>query len=212
MRSAGDISLDEVETTAKTALDLLADKIQELDAELDTPYDDLELFARAMRFLGGTRVLDVGCGWARYVKVFIEQGFAYTGIDLSPKMLEVARRLNPTLDFREMSFRKLDFPDASFDGLWCCCALGYGPKRNMHAVFAEFARVLVPRGVLHIIMPYTDFGEEYVAPFANNMDIEGYYALWDKEEMADEIKRAGFTISESRSRLLCGTLIYLAHK
>lgn len=50
----------------------------------------------------GRHVLDVGCGFADYADFLRErhEGVHYTGVDLSPAMIERARALHPELDLR----------------------------------------------------------------------------------------------------------------
>jgi len=75
---------------------------------------------RAMRMLkpqGGERVLDLACGSGRHSELK-RQGFEAVGADISPELLEIARRdaekegLDVT--FVEADLRELDF-DAEFD-------------------------------------------------------------------------------------------------
>ena len=76
---------------------------------------------RAMRMLkpqGGERVLDLACGSGRHSLELKRQGFEAVGADISPELLEIARRdaekegLDVT--FVEADLRELDF-DAEFD-------------------------------------------------------------------------------------------------
>lgn len=60
-----------------------------------------QIFAESLDFTG-LSVLDVGCGFADF-GVYLKDRFAgvrYVGIDLSPRMIEEARRLQPELDLR----------------------------------------------------------------------------------------------------------------
>lgn len=47
-------------------------------------------------------VLDLGCGYGRVASEFIERGFHYTGIDVSPDAIEQGRRDNPEGNFLVM--------------------------------------------------------------------------------------------------------------
>lgn len=52
--------------------------------------------------LRGKRVLDVGCGFADFAR-YLSQLYGdleYVGIDISPRMIEEARRIHPMLDLR----------------------------------------------------------------------------------------------------------------
>ena len=73
-----------------------------------------------------------------------------SGIDYSPKMLDLARRraaeLGRSVDLREGDAHALDFPDASFDTVVCTYGLCAIPD-DKQAV-AEMCRVLRPGGLL----------------------------------------------------------------
>src|ERR1044072_7927715 len=59
----------------------------------------LGLFAGLVHAAGGGRVADVGCGPGHVTAHLNELGVDVFGIDLSPKMIEVARRDHPGLRF-----------------------------------------------------------------------------------------------------------------
>lgn len=143
------------------------------------PLKQLNFFTEG---LAGNRVLDLGSGIAYYADEFVKRGFAYTGIDLSLATIEKARARWPELLFREMSFRKLDFPSESFDGVWSCCALRGEPKRNFRNVIMEANRVLAPDGILSLIVPEEPSYEEVVeTPFG-----PCFSAGWSLDEMLAE--------------------------
>src|SRR5690606_8425781 len=47
------------------------------------------------------RVLDLGCGYGRAATTFINAGFPYLGVDVSPEAIEEARRRVPGGRFEE---------------------------------------------------------------------------------------------------------------
>jgi len=100
----------------------------------------------AARVADGTRVLDVATGPGYVAARASDRGARTTGVDLSPRMIEMARRLYPGVDFREADAEDLTFPDASFDAVVAnFCLLHVGrPER----VVAELARVLAHGGRL----------------------------------------------------------------
>ena len=98
----------------------------------------------------GGRVLDVPCGTGRHSELLAGCGFTVAGLDISERVLEVARAAVPGADFRQGDMRELPWPDASFDGLinlWT--AYGYFETEDENErVMTEFARVLAPGGIL----------------------------------------------------------------
>lgn len=94
----------------------------------------------------GTSVLDVACGPGLACKAAQERGADAVGIDLSPRMIEIARRLLPNTPFHVGDVEKLPFPAASFGAVVCNFGLGHFPRPE--ASVAECLRVVTPGGVL----------------------------------------------------------------
>lgn len=95
-------------------------------------------------------ILDVGTGTGFFAVLLAQQGHRVEGIDLTPAMLEEARRLakqrNLDITFREMDAQNLEYPNDSFDVVI---------SRNLtwtlpdpERAYTEWFRVLKPGGVL----------------------------------------------------------------
>src|SRR6478672_292842 len=67
--------------------------------------DLLDRFAERVR--GRGPVCDLGCGPGQVARYLHDRGVPAVGVDLSPAMLEQARRLNPGLEFRQDDLRAL---------------------------------------------------------------------------------------------------------
>lgn len=59
-----------------------------------------EVAVGELRLTGGERVLDVGCGTGNAALVAARAGARVTGLDSSPRLLEVARERVPEVDLR----------------------------------------------------------------------------------------------------------------
>jgi ubiquinone/menaquinone biosynthesis C-methylase UbiE len=98
------------------------------------------------------RVLEVAVGTGRSLE-FYPPDVTLTGVDLSPAMLDLARRhaadLGRPIDLREGDAEHLPFDDASFDTV--VCALGLCSIPRPAVAIAEMARVLVPGGSLLLL-------------------------------------------------------------
>ena len=75
------------------------------------------VMADGMPDLDGASVLDVGCGFGDFYDYLAAQGHQvrYTGCDLSPDVLAVARTKHPGLVLEERDILERPYPDASFD-------------------------------------------------------------------------------------------------
>lgn len=78
--------------------------------------------------LTGKRVLDLGCGFGEHCKQFVERGAArVVGIDISTKMLEVAKLENrdPRIEYRNMAMEDIDALEECFDVVISSLAIHY---------------------------------------------------------------------------------------
>ena len=105
-------------------------------------------FAEVVRAAGAGPVADVGCGAGRVTAYLDGLGLPVFGIDLSPGMIEVARRTYPGLRFEVGSMLALDLPDASLGGLLAWYSVIHVPDERVPEAFAEFYRVLAPGGLV----------------------------------------------------------------
>jgi arsenite methyltransferase len=104
----------------------------------------------------GERVLDLGCGAGTDSLVAARMVGAdgrVTGIDMTPEMLDKARRSaaemgEENVEFVEGEAEKLPFADASFDVVISNGVIDLIPDKD--AVFSELHRVLAPGGRIQV--------------------------------------------------------------
>ncbi|MEU8425369.1 class I SAM-dependent methyltransferase [Micromonospora sp. NPDC048835] len=136
----------------RTSYDTVAVSYARLVRDLlaEAPYEraGLASFAELVEAAGGGPVADVGCGTGRITAHLHTLGVDAFGIDLSPGMIEVARRDHPGLRFEVGSMTDLDLADDSVTGLVAWYSLIHIPDDRIDAVFAHFRRVVRPGGPL----------------------------------------------------------------
>ncbi|MET9557676.1 class I SAM-dependent methyltransferase [Streptomyces sp. NPDC006645] len=105
-------------------------------------------FAELVRTAGQGPVADVGCGPGRVTAHLAGLGVSAFGVDLSPKMIGLAREAYPQLRFTEGSMTALDTADDELGGVLAWYSTHHTPPEWLPAVFAEFHRTLAPGGHL----------------------------------------------------------------
>ena len=102
----------------------------------------------------GLRVLDVGCGQGIDVYRYALAGAAATGIDLTPRHVELARAhiaaMGVEAEILHGDAEQLPFPDDSFDRVSSNGVLHHTP--DMPAALREIRRVLAPGGEARVIV------------------------------------------------------------
>jgi SAM-dependent methyltransferase len=97
----------------------------------------------------GLRVLDAGCGEGRFARMLAERGATVTGIDFSPRMIELAREQEAKeprgIRYAEADMASLSqYPDEAFD-----LAVAYVSLVDVveyEKAITEVSRVLAPGG------------------------------------------------------------------
>lgn len=141
----------------------------------------------------GTQVVDVGCGTGRLEPFLAAHGLEPRGVDLSPGMIEVARREQPGFEFSVADLRRLPFADASQDGIVCWYSLMYLPPAGRPAAFAELARVVRPGG--YLTTAYKAGGNElHRGGRTLDLGVEFDVYWMAPDEMARLLEDAGFTV------------------
>ncbi|GAA1320483.1 class I SAM-dependent methyltransferase [Pseudonocardia xinjiangensis] len=134
--------------TVRESYDRVADAYVEMGAgRLDAqPWlrAALAAFAESVRGLGP--VLDVGCGPGIVTAHLTGLGLDASGVDLSPRMIEHARRDYPDLQFSVASATDLDLAPASMGGVLGWWSLFNLPREALPGVLRTFADALVPGG------------------------------------------------------------------
>jgi SAM-dependent methyltransferase len=101
--------------------------------------------------LPGAEILDAGCGTGRYSRELARRGYIVHGVDLAPKLIEVANgavaRRTGGVSFAVADI--LDSPTARYAAILCRGVLNdIIDDDRRDAVFSAFARALRPNGAL----------------------------------------------------------------
>jgi SAM-dependent methyltransferase len=103
----------------------------------------------AARLLAGRRaIVDAGCGSGRHAAALAAAGFAVTGIDTSPELIEVARSRGSEARFEVADLRSW-LPGEPADGVLCRSVLNdFTDDADRQAALDNLARMLRPGGLV----------------------------------------------------------------
>jgi SAM-dependent methyltransferase len=152
----------------------------------------LDVFADAVRGLGP--VLDVGCGPGTVTAYLAERGVDVSGVDLSPRMIEHARRLHPECRFSVGSSTELELAESSYSGLMGWWSLFNLPRDVLAQVLANYAQALVPGGQV-IIGTHVGDGEVQRTECYGGVPVNWTTYRWQPEQLAAVIERTGLQIT-----------------
>jgi SAM-dependent methyltransferase len=166
------------------------------------PEDEAEFFDEL--FKGRRLILDLGCGTGRTIRLLSGRGYELVGIDISKKMLQIAKGLSSDSEgvkrdsYVLADIKHLPFLDSTFDAAFSLHdGLMYMPfDQKLHA-FGEISRVLKPGGLMFIDIfnPYhVDRTEFFLFATVGQKRIKTLaYALWP-EDVREILRKSQFKL------------------
>lgn len=138
----------------------------------------------------GERILDLGCGAGQPVDAFlVAHGFHVHGIDLSERMIDLARRNVPEATYEVRNMLDLADGEITVDGIVAFYSIFHTPRSEHQCLFDRLASFLGKGGSLLITMGAVEW--EGIEDFhGTNM----YWSHFGQDENAKMVERAGFRI------------------
>lgn len=162
-------------TETRAAYDTVAEDYAELlrDDLADSEFDRamLGVFAAQVAKGGGGLVGDLGCGPGRIAGYLAGLGLDVVGVDLSPRMVEVARRDHPAVRFEVASMAALPFGDGELAGALAWYSVIHTPDERQPELYAEFARVVRPGGPLLLAFQVGDDIVHLTHAYGHDIDL-----------------------------------------
>lgn len=100
----------------------------------------------------GSRVLESGCGAARYVRYLKDRGWDITGLELSSETVGMVKRHWPDLDIFQGDAANSAFDDGSFDAVISLGVVEHWHE-GPHLALREIYRLLRPGGIAIVTVP-----------------------------------------------------------
>jgi ubiquinone/menaquinone biosynthesis C-methylase UbiE len=168
----------------------------------------------------GDRLLDLGCGNGRVADLANTIKADYTGLDISERLIHIAKQQHPNGRFYVGNMMHTDFPNTYFDQVFLVASFHHIPSRQYRLqTLKEIARITKPGGM--IMMTNWNFYQWRFfttrmrfaikrLTFRHRMDIDDllipwydqnkqlitnrYYHVFTKRDIARIAKRAGLQV------------------
>jgi ubiquinone/menaquinone biosynthesis C-methylase UbiE len=152
---------------------------------------DQEILNRFSQEIGDRRpVWDFGCGPGQTTKYLKELGIGISGLDLSGKTLEQAKKIHPEIHFQKGNMLALEFDDNSIAAVVSFYTIVHFTKEQADSAFREIFRVLQPGGIF--LLTY-HIGEEtiHLEEFlGKTIDID--FMFFTSDFIFHSLKKCGF--------------------
>jgi ubiquinone/menaquinone biosynthesis C-methylase UbiE len=185
----------------KNAYDIAAESYADMcfyelyDKPLDRKLYDL-FFERVIN-KGST--IEIGCGPGEIANYLKMKGLDIIGLDISSKMIEIAKKLNPFIDFRIGNLFDLKFENNSIAGIVAPYLIVNYKMEDIPKAFSELYRVLKDKGQL--LISFHSGGQELEI---NDFFVKGNtipFTYFDSDKIRDCLTDTGFKIIEYINRM-----------
>lgn len=143
-------------------------------------------------------ILELACGpgnVARFIRSQLPEG-KYLGIDLSPRMIELARQNLPEGEFKVMDVKNIRFLNQKFDAIVCSFCLPFLSDNDTKALIASCSACLNTNGVLYISTMEGDASRAGYESTSFSGDKKVFFNYHRREELEKYLIASGFQIVE----------------
>ncbi len=145
----------------------------------------------------GMNIIDLGCGPAFSTNYFIQNGLKAEGVDLSKKMIAIAKQNYPNIKFSLSDMQKFT-PHIMVNAVWAGYSLFNFKQADFENTLKKIKSYLQLTGILGIVMQEGIGEMELNIPFSLNEKI--YLHLYTKKKLITILERYGFKVINQKIR------------
>ncbi len=162
--------------TYNTMAKQMGDKFDNVGARVKDVEETFALVAKT-----NPNVLEIGCGNGRDAVEISKNTNFYLGIDISTKLIELAREKLPTANFLVADIENYDLPPR-LDIIFAFASLIHVPKESLSKILSKCLTSLNIGGVVRMSMKYSDL---YVEFTKNDQYGTRTYYLYSDQDIRD---------------------------
>ena len=131
--------------------DKVASLYEERFMDLDLYDQTYDLICSSVRDKNA-KILEIGCGPGNITKYLLNKrpDFEIFGIDISPNMIKLAKKNNPTAKFKVMDSREISMLKTKYNVIICGFCLPYLSENDCEKLILDFAQRVNGDGLVYI--------------------------------------------------------------
>lgn len=156
-------------------------------AKKETNYEYFDELFRYFPDAG--KLLDLGCGGGQPLTAyFADKGYEVVGVDISPKMIEIAKKQIPQGKFFVSDMTECQFREEEFDAIVSAFAIIHVPQEKQLLLFKKIFKWLKKDGTAYLVLANQDV-KEWLEDFYG---VKMYWSHFGKQKYKEIIGKVGF--------------------
>ncbi len=181
--------------TYNTSADALAKKFDDLGARTEDINYVFSLCEKKNPF-----VLEIGCGNGRDAVEICKRTNNYEGIDVSEKLIDIAKMNLPTAHLTVADIEEFTFPP-NLDIVFAFASLIHVPKESFKKIMAELFTSMEKHGLVFISLKHSTSYEQVTKNDEFGVRTYWHYSPSDLEEVASGFSIAHTTVHNLRGQI-----------
>jgi predicted TPR repeat methyltransferase len=141
-------------------------------------------------------IFEIGCGPGNITRYLLSKrsDFKITGIDISPTMIELAKKNNPSAEFNVMDCRDIGQLSKKYDAIVCGFCMPYLSNEECSNLINDAAMLLNENGLFYFSViegKYSDSGFE----FSSDGKSKTFVYQYEEKYLVDLLAEAGMEIT-----------------
>ncbi len=160
-------------------------------------YDDTyNTFCQLIK-MKSPKILEIGCGPGNITKYILSQrpDFEIKAIDVSPNMIKLAKKNNPTADFEVMDCREIDMLMEKFDAIMCGFCMPYLSKEDCAKFIKDCSLLLKGNGILYLSTIEGDYNKSGFETSSSGQD-KAYVYYHQEKYLRKKLNENNFELIE----------------
>ena len=144
---------------------------------------------------GGNEILEIGCGPGNITKYLLKHNprLQITGLDIAPNMVTLAKKNNPTANFRVMDCRSINTIKSKFNGIVCGFCIPYLIEKDTYKLLKDCNNLLIQGGILYLSFVE---GDSYSSIYMKGSTGNGmYFQYYNLNSLIVILKQNSFEIN-----------------
>ena len=180
---------------ASNIFNSLAKQYAEKYMDVNAYSDSFNTFGSLLHPLS-PRILELGCGPGNITKFLLNQrtDLNILGTDLAPNMLSIAKKENPTAEFKLLDSRKIDTIEQRFNGIISGFILPYLNKTEVEKLIRDAASLLLPKGIFYLSTMEGEYSKSGFERGSNKAIDPVFMHYYEGSVLKDMLVKSGFEI------------------
>jgi 2-polyprenyl-3-methyl-5-hydroxy-6-metoxy-1,4-benzoquinol methylase len=175
--------------------DQCAKEYQDKFMEMDLYHESFDLFCESIE-KENAEILEIACGPGNITKYLLKKrpDFIILGIDLSPKMIELAKVNNPSAEFQIMDCRDIYKINKTYDAVMCGFCLPYLSKEDSLKLIRDVSGLLKFNGVFYLSTMEDEYSKSGFKVSSSGGERALYIHYHQSDYLTKALKESGFEI------------------